>query len=76
MHFAHATLDESFFSKKKKEKRKTLCFYYIYNFYFVNLIYKWISNFKTNKRVLFFSKKNSMFLLYIYNFYFVNLIYK
>ena len=30
------------------KKKKTLCFYfiYIYNFYFENLIYKWIKQFE------------------------------
>ena len=38
-----------FVAKKKKEKKKKekLCFiFYIYNFYFENLIYKWIKQFE------------------------------
>ena len=36
--------DKTFFIAKKKKKK--LCFYFIYNFYIENLIYKWIKQFK------------------------------
>ena len=33
-----------------KKKKKTVFLFYIYNFCFENLIYKWIKQFKINKR--------------------------
>ena len=36
--------------QKKKKKKKNLCLYFfIYNFYFENLIYKWIKQFENQQ---------------------------
>ena len=46
--------------------------FYICNFYFEILIYKWCFFFQWS----YFVAKKKVFLFYIYNFYFENLIYK
>ena len=38
-------------------KKKEVFLFYMYNFYFKNLIYKWIKQFKNNKRAALFFKQ-------------------
>ena len=56
-------------------KKKLVSLFFIYNFYFENLIYKLIKQFKYQQESdPIWPKKLSLF--FIYNFYFENLIYK
>ena len=47
------TCDKAFLLAKKKN----VFLFYIYNFYFENLLYKWIKQFKINRRVTVFFRQ-------------------
>ena len=40
--YALRICNEAFFLSKKKKKKNSVILFFIYNFYFDNLIYKWI----------------------------------